>query len=156
MSITSPLSLPELRKSLEVPTRQHLHLLRTDACMQWWPWIQMGKKQYSNVKQDFRLGKCYIACLLYTLLAVLKVFLILLFTFSSPSLGADFITGTEEKKNNWSHEDHSSLLTWFPFLPSPTRSLFGELQWLRELMWWGGWELWLCEGSQVSGVWLVH
>ena len=108
-----------------------------------------GEKTVSQCKrQDFTVGKCYIACPLYTLLAVLKVFLIHFFPFSSPSsLGADFITGIEEKMNNWSQEEHPGLFTWFPLLPSPTRSLLGGLQWLRELMCGGSWEPWLWDPS---------
>lgn len=53
------------------PTRQHLYLLRTEACIQWWPWICMGKKQYSHIREGFTLGKCYIVCLPHALLAVL-------------------------------------------------------------------------------------
>lgn len=84
MSMTSPLPLPQLPKFWHVPTRRHLHLLRTDARMQRWPWIRMGKKQHSNMRQDFRQRKSYIVCPLYTLIAVLKVFLICLFPFSPP------------------------------------------------------------------------
>lgn len=99
-SLTSPLSLSQLPKSLAVLTRQHLHLLRTDVCMQWRPWIQMGKKQYSNMRQEFTLGKCYIVCPLYTLLAVLKVFLIHLFPFS-PLLHSDQTFSLGYKKILW-------------------------------------------------------
>lgn len=43
LSMTTPNPFSQLPKSLDLPTQCHLHLLRTKACMQEGPWIQMGK-----------------------------------------------------------------------------------------------------------------